>query len=236
MERRSGEHWAGRLYMRHISLRVTRLLVNTRVTPNSLTYMMIVVGVIGAATLLIPGIAGALIAAVLIQLYLLLDCSDGEIARWRNQTSTTGVYLDRIGHYMVEAALFVGVGFRAGQVHADGWAVLGCVAALGVVLIKSETDLVDVARARDGKLAVEDEASVPRASGVASARRIAAAFKFHRLIGGVEASLIIVVAAIVDLVVGGVPATRVLVVVFAAIALLQLVLHLASILMSNRLR
>jgi phosphatidylglycerophosphate synthase len=222
--------------MRHISLRVTRLLVNTRVTPNSLTYLMIVVGVIGAATLLIPGIAGALIAALLVQAYLLLDCSDGELARWRQQTSTTGVYLDRVGHYMVEAALFVGVGFRAGQLRPDGWAVLGCVAALGVVLIKSETDLVDVARARDGKLAVEDEASVPRSAGVASARRLASAFKFHRLIGGIEASLVIVIAAVVDLILGGVPATRVLVAVFAAIALLQLVLHLASILMSNRLR
>ena len=30
----SGEHWAGRLYMRQISIHLTRALVNTRVTPD----------------------------------------------------------------------------------------------------------------------------------------------------------------------------------------------------------
>lgn len=39
-DRRSGEHWAGRMYMREISLRVDRYLVNTRVTPNQVTYVM----------------------------------------------------------------------------------------------------------------------------------------------------------------------------------------------------
>ena len=33
---RNGEHWAGRLYMRRISLRTTRHLVRTRVTPDAL--------------------------------------------------------------------------------------------------------------------------------------------------------------------------------------------------------
>lgn len=32
---RNGEHWAGRLYMRRVSLRFTRQLVRTRVTRTS---------------------------------------------------------------------------------------------------------------------------------------------------------------------------------------------------------
>ncbi len=32
---RNGEHWAGRLYMRRVSLRFTRQLVRTPVTPDS---------------------------------------------------------------------------------------------------------------------------------------------------------------------------------------------------------
>ncbi|GAA4944461.1 hypothetical protein GCM10023238_08190 [Streptomyces heliomycini] len=35
MESRNGEHWAGRLYMRRISLRTTRHLVRTRSPPTS---------------------------------------------------------------------------------------------------------------------------------------------------------------------------------------------------------
>jgi len=40
----SGEHWAGRLFHRHLSLHVTRLLVPTRVTPNSVTATMFLTG------------------------------------------------------------------------------------------------------------------------------------------------------------------------------------------------
>ena len=115
-DRRSGEHWAGRLYMREISLRWTRHLVNTRVTPNQLTGLMVVAGVAAGAALLVPGPAGALLAALLIQLYLLLDCVDGEVARWRKQTSVTGVYLDRVGHCEAEAVLLVGFRVRAADV------------------------------------------------------------------------------------------------------------------------
>ncbi|QDY79959.1 CDP-alcohol phosphatidyltransferase family protein [Streptomyces qinzhouensis] len=240
-DRRSGEHWAGRLYMREISLHVDRYVVNTRITPNQLTYLMVVVGVIGGAALLIPGLTGAILAAVLFQIYLLLDCVDGEVARWRKQTSVTGVYLDRIGHYLCEAALLVGFGIRGADVLGDGraewlWAFLGTVAALGAILIKAETDLVDVARQRSGLAAVKDEAAVPRSSGLALARRAAAALKFHRLVGGIEASLFILAAAVLDMIQGDLFFTRLGIAILAGIAVLQTLLHLVSILASSRLK
>jgi phosphatidylglycerophosphate synthase len=242
-DRRSGEHWAGRLYMRELSLRWTRHLVNTRISPNQLTYLMVLTGVLAGAALLIPGLTGALLGALLIQLYLLLDCVDGEVARWRRQTSITGVYLDRVGHYLAEAALLTGFGLRAADVFgADGpgrewlWAFLGTLAALGAILIKAETDLVDVARLRGGLPAVQESAATPRSSGLALARRAAAALKFHRLVGGVEASLFILAVAIADLIGGGLFFTRLGVVLLAAVAVLQTVLHLVSILASSRLR
>jgi phosphatidylglycerophosphate synthase len=240
-DRRSGEHWAGRLYMREISLRVDPFLVNTRITPNQLTHLMVVAGVLAGAALLVPGLAGALLGAVLIQVYLLLDCVDGEVARWRGQTSITGVYLDRVGHYLSEAALLVGFGVRAADVARDGgpewlWAFLGTVAALGAILIKAETDLVDVARSRSGLPAVKDEAAAPRSSGLALARKAAAALKFHRLVGGVEASLFILFVAILDMIKGDLFFTRLGVAVLAGIAVLQTLLHLVSILASSRLK
>ena len=48
-ERNSGEHWAGRLYMRSVSPYVTRLLMRTPITPNGVTWLMIVVGLLAAA-------------------------------------------------------------------------------------------------------------------------------------------------------------------------------------------
>lgn len=233
MDRRSGEHWAGLLYMRRLSIYATWLLAKTPITPNQVTGLMILSGVAAGAVLALPGIAAAVGAALLIQLYLLLDCSDGELARWTGRTSITGVYLDRVGHYFAEAALLIGLGFRASQTVPDWYTVLGFAAALGAILIKSETDLVDVARARSGLVAAtETQAGEFTSSRLGLARRIVGATRFHRLIQAVELSLIVVIAAVLDL---WFPATRVLVVACAVVAVIQLVLHLVSILASRRL-
>ncbi|MEU3654167.1 CDP-alcohol phosphatidyltransferase family protein [Streptomyces sp. NPDC032161] len=240
-DRRSGEHWAGRLYMREISLRVDRHLVNTRVTPNQLTYVMTVAGVLAAPALLVPGIPGALLGVLMVQLYLLLDCVDGEVARWKKQFSLGGVYLDRVGAYLCDAAVLVGFGLRAADPWGHGridwlWAFLGALAALGAILIKAETDLVGVARHQGGLPPVKEAASEPRSSGMALARRAAAALKFHRLILGVEASLVVLAAAVFDAVRDDLFVSRLLVAVLAGIALLQTLLHLVSILASSRLK
>jgi hypothetical protein len=71
---------------------------------------------------------------------------------------------------------------------------------------------------------------------VALARRAAAALKFHRLVLGIEASLLILVLAVVDNLRGDLFFSRLGVAVLAAIALLQTLLHLVSILASSRLR
>ncbi|GGZ20722.1 CDP-alcohol phosphatidyltransferase family protein [Streptomyces nitrosporeus] len=240
-DRRSGEHWAGRLYMREISLRVDRHLVNTRITPNQLTYVMTVAGVLAAPALLVPGIPGALLGVLAVQLYLLLDCVDGEVARWKKQFSLGGVYLDRVGAYLCDAAVLVGFGLRAADLWGTGridwlWAFLGTLAALGAILIKAETDLVGVARHQGGLPPVKEAASEPRSSGMALARRAAGALKFHRLILGVEASLVILLVAVLDAVRDDLFFSRLAVAVLAGIALLQTLLHLVSILASSRLK
>ena len=58
--RNSGEHWAGRLYVRRFSPYLTRRLLGTRVTPNAVTWAMIAVGLAAAAVLTLPGVLPAL--------------------------------------------------------------------------------------------------------------------------------------------------------------------------------
>ena len=234
-DRRSGEHWAGRWYMRRLSLRVTWALVRTPVTPNQLTGLMILCGLLAAVVLALGGLWSAVLAALLVQLYLLLDCSDGEVARWTGRTSVTGVYLDRVGHYLAEAALLAALGVRAQDGAAGGWTVAGLAAALGAVLIKAETDLVDVARARSGLSPVADAAAVPRSSRLAFLRQVAGATKFHRVVQAIELSLLVLVAAVVDASRGDLYATRLLTAIAVGVAGVQLVLHLVSILASRRL-
>jgi hypothetical protein len=245
-QRRNEEHWAGRWYMRDVSPLFTWVFLRLGFSANQLTYLMIVAGIAaGAVAGAWPGVWGALAAAVVVQLYLLLDCSDGEVARFTRQTSVTGVYLDRLGHYFSEVALLVGLGFRAQHGSgssggfAGGWIELGLVAALGAALIKAETDNVVVSRAKSGKPvdpAGGDSAARPRSTGLALARQAAAMLRFHRIIGAVELSLLILAAAVIDHFAGGVTATRVLMVAVAAVAAVQTLLHFVSIVASRRLR
>jgi phosphatidylglycerophosphate synthase len=238
LDRTNEEHWAGRAYGRHISPYFTWVFVRLGVTPNQVTVVMVVCGVLAGVVLAFGGLWPAVLAAVLIQVYLILDCSDGEVARFTGRTSVAGVYLDRVGHYLSELGLLIGLGFRASGhwTIASGYVTAGLAAAVGAALIKAETDNVFVSRYKAGMgEKLSDEALAPRGSGMSMARRAAAILRFHRIILAVELSVLALVAALVDLVRGDLLATRVLVVVCFAVAALQAVLHLVSILASRRL-
>jgi len=239
VERRSAEHWAGRLYMRPLSPYVTRELIRTPVTPDQLTVAMIVVGVVASVVVAWPGLLTAVVAALLIQVYLLLDCVDGEVARWHRRTSAGGVYLDRLGHHVVEGAFVVGLGFRAGGgpgTAPSWWFTLGAVAALLVVLGKLESDLVTVARAGAGLPTDRETDPVSRVGGIRSLRRLVAYVPIHRLVGVIELSLLAVAAAAIDAWRGDLLASQVLLAATGVVATVVALGHPVTILTSERLR
>jgi phosphatidylglycerophosphate synthase len=239
ISRLNDEHWAGRLYMRRVSPGAVWIFARLGWSPNAVTVGFIVCGVAAGAVAALGGLASAVAAALLIQAYLLLDCADGELARWSGRTSVTGVYLDGIGHYLGETALLAGLGVRA-QGHltwSGGYVSAGLAAAVLAALVKAETDNVIVARAKCGLAGSHADASLaPRAGGLALARRLASALRVHRVIQAVELSVLILVAAIIDAVRGGLAATRVLVIACLVIAALMAVAHLIAIVASRRLQ
>ncbi|MEU1533140.1 CDP-alcohol phosphatidyltransferase family protein [Streptomyces fagopyri] len=230
------EHWAGRLYMRSVSLRVTRLALGTRFSPNQITAVMVVAGVLSGVALVLPGLGGAVLSVVFMQLYLLLDCVDGEVARWRRQYSPLGVYLDRLGAYLADAAVMVGMGVRASELGLDPYLVAGLAAAIGVLLLKSSSDLVHVARSDSGMEKATDQSVVPRSTGLARIRRLTSAVGLHRLVNGIECTLLLLVTAVVDLALGDLTATRVATVGVTAIVWLLVPAHIVSIVASSRLK
>jgi len=239
-ERNSGEHWAGRLYMRRLSPYLTRLLLRAGVTPNVATWLMIAVGLLAAAALSFPGLATAVGAVALIQLQLALDCSDGELARWTQRHSVAGVYLDRIGHVVTETALPIALGVRAdgGWDSLGGWTALGLLIAVLVLLIKSETALLYWARAEAGLPLLEDRPAVaaPRASGLRRLRRALRFAPFFRAFVAMELTLLALAAAVADAVAGDLAGSRALVLVLLPVAAVTTVGHLVAILASDRLR
>jgi phosphatidylserine synthase len=239
-ERNSGEHWTGRLYMRRLSPYVTRLILPTRISADTVTGATLVAGLAAAALLTLPGLIPAAGAVLLIQAQMLLDCSDGEVARWRRQYSTAGIYLDRLSHYVTETAFPIALGVRAdgGWDSIGGWTSLGLLIAVLVLLTRTETALVHVARAESGKpLVVDSEAvAAPRGSGLRSIRRAFRFMPFFRAFVAIEFTLIAFVAAVVDAIAGDLVGTRVLLVALLPVAAVTATGHLLAILASSRLR
>jgi phosphatidylglycerophosphate synthase len=229
LARRGAEHWAGRLYMRRLSPYLTRLILPTPLSANGVTALMIPAGLLGAFALTFAGIWPAVLAVLLIQLQLLLDCSDGEVARWRKQFSPVGVYVDQLAHYSTEAAIPAALGVRAdgGWGSIGGWTALGLSASVLILFLKSETHLVAYALQRSDRVAPP-----PSPEGPATPRLLPSVRPFQ----AVEGSLLALAAAIVDAVADGLDGTRILVVGLAAAAGVAVVGHLAAILSSGRLK
>jgi len=240
--RAGAEHWVAHLYLRDLSPYLTRVLLRLGLSADAVTWLMILCAALSAVSTGWSTFAGAVGVVVLAQLQQLIDCCDGEVARWRQTSSPRGVYLDRVGHYTAECGIAVALGVRAngGLALSSVWISAGLALGLLVCLNKVENDLVHVSRHYAGMSQMADVESVrvPQAGLLRTARRAARLVPFHRIFHSIEMSLLILLAAIVDLVLGGPPpvATQVLLLVMLASAVVTVVGHLAAVLGSSRLR
>lgn len=101
---------------RRLSALVTWALQGTPVTPNTVTVWSIVLAVTGGGLYATGTTWGSLIGALTFQLWYVLDCVDGELARLKGASSREGVYLDVVGHYIADA--FMIGGFSLGVYNA----------------------------------------------------------------------------------------------------------------------
>ncbi len=237
--RAGAEHWVAHAYLRDISPYLTRVLLKAGFSANGVTWLMILCAALAGVSTGWPSLVGAILAVVFVQLQMLVDCSDGEVARWRQTSSPKGVYLDRVGHYVAECGIAVALGIRvSGGPQLSGiWISAGLLLGLLVALNKVENDLVHVSRHYAGMTQMRDaeEVRVPATGGLRTARQIARFVPFHRVFHSVELSILVLVAAVLDLFTGGV-ASQVLLTGLVVSACVTVVGHLAAVLASSRLR
>ncbi|MFA9276732.1 MAG: CDP-alcohol phosphatidyltransferase family protein [Rhodoluna sp.] len=242
--RANAEHWVAHLYLRDLSPYITWVLLKTPISANGVTGLMILTGWATAAALLIPGIWGPVLALILGQLQMLIDCCDGEVARWRKTKSPAGHFLDAVGHYTTEALIPLALGLRAAG-FADNsrpidwmWVALGAFLAIVIILNKVLNDLVRVARAMSDlpKLADAKGANAPRPGMVAKLRRLARFVPFHRIYHSVELTIIAFIAAVIGLAVGELHVSQVLVALLLPLSVLAIIGHFVAIMTSSRVR
>lgn len=249
--RKNAEHWSAQLYLRHLSIYFTMLLVRTRISANGVTGLMIVAGWCIALCLLLPGVWGALLAVFFSQVQMYIDCCDGEVARWRGTSGAKGVFLDKVGHYTTEGLVAFALGIRA----VGDWSrvqeapstsypflLAGSMLASLVLLNKALNDMVHVSRSFHGldKLADTHVATALNPGVIATLKRLARFVPFHRIYHSVELSILALASSVVTAVAVSAGADaligeRVLVVILVPLCLLSVVGHFLSILASRRL-
>ena len=163
--RSTSEHWVADLYQRRISPYLTRIFLRTPITANGVTWLMIIVGASIGPALLIQGWVGIALALFLSHLQMLIDCCDGEVARWRETKSPMGIFLDKLGHYVAEGLIPICFGLRLANwpnepITNSIFPYLGALLALLVVVNKGLNDAVHVARAFSGLPKIQDQAGI----------------------------------------------------------------------------
>jgi len=145
------------VYMRYVcrsvSIHITRLLIPTNVTADQVSFVMILTGVIANLFFLSPYRIVFLLGTLVLQFWYILDCVDGEIARYRayqkNQQvvqekmelQMTGAYWDYLNHYIVHGLVPLTTSFGLYQATKNtGWILIGFVASISQTLLLAVHD------------------------------------------------------------------------------------------------
>ncbi|HVZ74321.1 MAG TPA: CDP-alcohol phosphatidyltransferase family protein, partial [Polyangia bacterium] len=119
-------------------------LARTSVTPNQVTFATLVVFVCGAAMLaLCPGHGALIGAAAILEASYVLDCVDGQLARWKGMSSPVGAHLDFLMDEIKAFVLVAAVAVRLWRgTHAASWLVEGLLGLVAVATAISLTTFV----------------------------------------------------------------------------------------------
>ena len=115
-----------------ISLHLVRLLSKSKVTPNQISISSFVIALIAAYFFSAGSYVYLLIGAFLLQISFVLDCADGELARFKDLTSPFGAWLDRLFDRLTEFAVVFGITYGQWQ-HFKDWHIW----ILGFLLIST---------------------------------------------------------------------------------------------------
>lgn len=121
--------------LRPLAALIVWVLHPTKITPNHVTMFAIFLGLCSAFFYSMGTPAALIAAGVLIILKDIFDDADGQLARAKELYSRRGRFLDSIGDFIVDAAVFAGLTFAAYR-SESGWEtiLLGLASFIGITL------------------------------------------------------------------------------------------------------
>tara|TARA_R110002096_G_scaffold43552_1_gene117657 strand:+ start:24938 stop:25621 length:684 start_codon:yes stop_codon:yes gene_type:complete len=121
--------------VRQLSCRLTPILLKTSITPNQITALSLLFGLLSAVSFMLGNYVFNIIGSLLLTISYTLDNCDGEVARVKNMSSEFGAKFDDMVDWMVDASFFAALGYGTSQVlNQPFWFWLGCAAATGAFI------------------------------------------------------------------------------------------------------
>jgi len=133
-----------RILNRPISLRITKLLLKTGITPNQISVLSTVIGLVGASFFFSGEYFYLILGGILIHIHSIVDGCDGEVARLKLRQTKYGGWLDAVLDRYVDAAIIFGLSYGYWSMTGDTtiW-IIGFSALIGTFLNSYTSDKYD---------------------------------------------------------------------------------------------
>jgi phosphatidylglycerophosphate synthase len=156
MANRANDGFYSVFFLRKFSKLLTWLAVRVKATPNQVTLISFAIGLYSAFCFTKGSFSQTLLGAVLLQISIIVDCVDGELARYTRKFSKLGAWLDAVTDRVKEYMVFLGLAIGAEKSGEDLW-----IPALVMMLIQTFRHLSDYNFARSVKLRAESQFLAP---------------------------------------------------------------------------
>jgi len=120
------------VFHRRLSRPFTRIAIALGLTPNVVSLLSLIVGLLAVRGFWRATVGSAVVGLVLYAVAVVLDHSDGEVARLTLSESRVGEWLDVVSDTLVHGLLVLAMGVTAQHAAGHGAAGLGVLAAVGV--------------------------------------------------------------------------------------------------------
>ena len=122
---RSNDGFYSVFFLRKISKLLTWIAVKLKMRPNQITVISFLIGIYSAYLFSKGTTTNYLLGALLLQVSLIVDCVDGELARYTRNFSDLGAWLDAVTDRVKEYLVFFAMAYGAAKNGQDLWGLAG---------------------------------------------------------------------------------------------------------------
>ena len=156
MANRANDGFFSVFFLRKFSKILTWLAVKVGATPNQVTIFSFAIGLYSAYSFSRGTFLSILLGAILLQVSIIVDCVDGELARYTRKFSKLGAWLDAVTDRVKEYLVFLGLAYGASLEGRDLW-----IPAMAMMVIQTFRHLSDYNFAQSVKIRAEGKFSNP---------------------------------------------------------------------------